>query len=190
MRIRIPRGRIKNRFLNFPNTGKDDGLRPTASKVRDALFNILRDKIEGSVFLDFFAGTGAVGFTAWSLGAEKIVFCDKNPLFIKAVHENAAMYGVCYEAYTGHYKKSVSLLNRYKKKFDIVFIDPPYFENILFKVLEVCVSYSLLHEGALLVCEHHKSLWEQNRVPFDFDVYLQKNYGETSLTFLRYLERS
>ncbi len=98
-------------------------LRPTPDKLRQALFDVLAAQIEGVVFLDAYAGTGAVGIEALSRGAGRAVFLEKNRAAVRVIHENLASLGVEARA-TVAQGLAVKLLAQYRA--DIVFLDPPY----------------------------------------------------------------
>jgi 16S rRNA (guanine(966)-N(2))-methyltransferase RsmD len=97
--------------------------RPTPDRLREALFNVLAPQIEGAVFLDAYAGTGAVGIEALSRGARRCIFVEKSRGAIAVIHENLAALGLesRSEVYTG---KVVTVVER--ASADIVFLDPPY----------------------------------------------------------------
>jgi len=97
--------------------------RPTSDRLREALFNVLAQRIEGCVFLDAYAGTGAVGIEALSRGARRCIFVEKNRGAVAVIRENLAALGLesRAEVFTG---KSTSVLERVDA--DIVFLDPPY----------------------------------------------------------------
>src|SRR3990170_603 len=90
MTMRISGGIAKGRRIGFKKafSKKDEGdeLRPTSSKVREALFDIIRNKLPGASFLDLYAGTGGIGIEALSRGAAKVVFVESNTLRIRMIH--------------------------------------------------------------------------------------------------------
>jgi 16S rRNA (guanine966-N2)-methyltransferase len=98
-------------------------LRPTPDKLRQALFNVLTPRIEGVVFLDAYAGTGAVGIEALSRGAARAVFLEKNRAAVRVIHQNLASLELETRA-TVAQGPAVKLLAQYRA--DIVFLDPPY----------------------------------------------------------------
>jgi len=97
--------------------------RPTPDRLREALFNVLAPVIADAVFVDAYAGTGAVGIEALSRGARRCVFVEKNRAAVAVIRENLMALGLegRAEVFTG---KSVAVLERMKA--DIVFLDPPY----------------------------------------------------------------
>ena len=143
--MRLTGGTFKNRALKSP---KGEATRPTSEKLRQAVFNILQNRIEGSSFLDLFAGSGAMGLEALSRGAAKATFVENHPEALKALYANIAILEL----------KEVSQVishNAHKilpklGSFDIIYVDPPYGADI-------DGLASLLNPGGILLYEsNHK----------------------------------
>ena len=119
--VRIIAGRWRRRLLQVPATGK---LRPTPDRVRETLFNWLRDDVEGARCLDLFAGTGALGFEAASRGAVAVVMVEHDRAVAAALTQTVRAFGadnvevVCADA--------LAWVPCTGERFDIVFLDPPY----------------------------------------------------------------
>ena len=161
------------------------GIRPTSNKVREALFSILSAKIPGSAILDLFAGSGSMGLEAISRGAEKAVFVDNNTGSISAIKKNLKDLGVSADVKV----MQLGVVQAVKKlcgqeKFDIVFMDPPYFKGWIKKILLNLSQYDILKHPALLICEHHKKeeLPQQDGPFFRFK---ESRYGDTVLSFYK-----
>jgi 16S rRNA (guanine(966)-N(2))-methyltransferase RsmD len=118
--MRVIAGEFRSRRLK---TLPGLATRPTPDRLREALFNVLAPIIEGAVFLDAYAGTGAVGIEALSRGARRCVFVEKNRAAVEVIHDNLASLRLenRTEVYTG---KCLPVLERVAA--DIVFLDPPY----------------------------------------------------------------
>lgn len=138
--------------------GKSAGerLRPTSSKVREALFDILRKRIEGSRFLDLFAGTGTVGLEALSRGAGKAFFVEPDETRIRAIRKIVGELGFQRRAVVvkGRAHAFLMKMSAEHERFDILFLDPPYHSEELEKILPVIGNEGLLHEGGVVVVEH------------------------------------
>jgi 16S rRNA (guanine966-N2)-methyltransferase len=117
--MRVVAGSFKGRRLQAPQ-GLD--VRPTADKIREALFQVLGD-VEGLRVLDLFAGTGALGIEAISRGAADAVFVDSDPRAIAAVRRNLHATGI--QAHV-HKWDALAFLATRPGPFDLVFLDPPY----------------------------------------------------------------
>jgi len=120
MRLRVIAGEFRSRLLK---TVPGLETRPTPDRLREALFNVLSPMIEGTVFVDAYAGTGAVGIEALSRGARRAVFVERGRAAVEVIRDNLASLGVAdrAEVFTG---KALPVLERVEA--DIVFIDPPY----------------------------------------------------------------
>jgi 16S rRNA (guanine(966)-N(2))-methyltransferase RsmD len=119
--LKIVAGIYKNRLLKAP---KGDKTRPTSSLVRESLFNICRNDIEGVRFLDLCAGSGGVGLEALSRGASFAAFVEKSPFALPALYHNIETLKVQNE--TRVYKSDVTSTLKKLSGFDIVYADPPY----------------------------------------------------------------
>jgi 16S rRNA (guanine(966)-N(2))-methyltransferase RsmD len=120
-RVRIIGGQWRSRLIAFPTHA---GLRPTPDRVRETLFNWLGQDLTGKSCLDLFAGSGALGFEAASRGAVRIVLVDRDRAVCAALNKSARVLGanqvsvLCEEAR--------AFLTRDQRKFDVIFVDPPY----------------------------------------------------------------
>lgn len=160
--MRIIAGTHKGKRLHSPK-GMD--VRPTSSRLREALFNILQNEIEGATFLDLFAGSGAVGLEAISRGAKHATFVEESRESAMAIKKNIGILQA-EEATTVISEdalRALSLFKRRKKSFDIIFVDPPYGQEdeaapISLRVLKAIDSMSLLAKGGLLFIEESKKI--------------------------------
>jgi 16S rRNA (guanine966-N2)-methyltransferase len=145
--MRVIAGRYRGRRLKAP-AGLE--TRPTSDRVREALFSILRDRIEGARVLDGYAGTGAVGLEALSRGAAHVTFAEKDHRTAALIEENAQVCGV-----KGRYTIACGdfLTSRVGAAggFDLILLDPPYDIGNVHQVLERAAG--LLTESGLLVLE-------------------------------------
>lgn len=135
--MRIIGGRHRGRRLLKPS--KD--VRPTTDRLREALFNVLGPAVEGTVWLDAFAGTGAVGLEALSRGASTVVFNDRSAQAVDLIRRNLRHCGI-EGGFEIHQLDALTLLNRLRgRRFDYAIFDPPYsftrYDKLLAKVREV-----------------------------------------------------
>ena len=178
--MRVITGCARGRKLKTP---LGDDIRPTADSVKEAVFNIIRDDVEGRRFLDLFAGTGQMGIEAVSRGARECVFVDSSPSSLKLVNENISLCGFQNNTSVIH-ADSVSYLDRCGK-FDVIFIDPPYDSNMYEKVLETINSVDILSEGGIIIVEarREKVLPEMT---FPYRMLKEYRYGKVKIcTFTR-----
>jgi len=177
-----------------------EGTRPTTSIVREALMNILGERIKESYLLDLFSGSGIIGCEALQKGAQKILAIESNKRTAQLCQSNLlnASKGLSHSPQTKviccdvikqlrsqnelKSTKIIKNINLVTERFDIVYIDPPYRSKIIYSVLEELLKGSWLNKDALVIYEHNSesiktinSKWLINK---------QKRYGKTALLFL------
>jgi len=188
--VRISSGSLKGKKVVtskkiFISTDKD-GLRPTSSKVREAIFNIVQTEIYQALFLDLYAGTGAVGLEALSRGAEKVYFVENNNIRAKAIMDYIHRLGLDDRA-SVYQEEAEAFLNRAVRtglKFDIIFADPPYMSGEIDKVLPDIGEYNILKDEGCLLVEHSSKISIRENIR---NIKLAKNYsyGDTMITLYR-----
>jgi 16S rRNA (guanine966-N2)-methyltransferase len=152
--IRIISGIYKGRRLKLVPSSS---VRPMQDKVKGALFNIIEDRMAGSVCLDGFAGTGSVGLEALSRGAETAVFVDEFYPAVKIIRANVEKCGASDKAVVLHreFNRAVIDLARQRACFDLVFLDPPYKLLAERSPLRVIRRRGILKPGGMIVLRHY-----------------------------------
>lgn len=177
--MRILAGKYKGKALKAP---KD--IRPTQNVVRKAIFDILGD-IAGLSFLELFAGCGAVGFEAASRGVEELTLIENNRECCTAIKENiACLHLEACEFYPKDALGAIEILHKHKRRFDIIFLDPPYHQELSKKALQSLSAYDILAANGLIVIQHFK----KDNLPKELgDLVLIKQsvYGDTVLSIYR-----
>ena len=125
MSIRISGGELRGRLIKSP---RGDGVRPTASRVREALFSVLGQRLDGLEVLDLFAGAGTLAIEAASRGASRLVCVERDRRTAALLRGNLGLLdGLCEaEVLTTDVRRALSLLARRGDRFDLVLMDPPY----------------------------------------------------------------
>ena len=149
--VRIIGGAFRRRVIRFPDS---EGLRPTPDRVRETLFNWLGQDLDGWQCLDLFAGSGALGFEAASRGAARVVMIEPAPKVLAALHENASLLGAA-PAVEIRRGDALQYLASTNKKFDLVFVDPPYKKGWIAR-LEPHLPGVLSEDAALYVEAEHE----------------------------------
>lgn len=134
--VRINAGEWRSRLLKFPDA---EGLRPTPERVRQTVFNWLGQDLTGLHCLDLFAGTGVMGFEALSRNAKTAVLVEKTPAVYKAILDNKTTLNAA--AAQVFNTDAVSFLAQNRQLFDVIFIDPPYSQGWLTKVLPLLPAH-------------------------------------------------
>lgn len=183
--MRVIGGKFRGRRLLAPD---GEATRPTASRVREALFDILQSRVEGSLFLDLFAGTGAVGIEALSRGAEKALFVETAPSALKSLQRNLEQLGASAQGQILPLEagRALALLSDRQESISLAFADPPYahYANPREGWRLALSRPHLWAEEALLVLEHpHRTPLTP---PEGFEAGRTYRYGETALSLFRW----
>lgn len=180
--MRVISGICGGRKLKAPKGLK---TRPTTDKIKQAIFNKLQLDEIGEV-LDLFAGSGGMGIEFLSRGAEKVVFVDGDFNSIKIIKENLSDIGLeeNAEVYKNDVFRAVSILGQKRRKFDYIFLDPPYENGFVPKALEMIYEKNLLKDSGMIIAEHEKFL-DLTEMELSFEIETVKKYGDTIITFLK-----
>jgi 16S rRNA (guanine966-N2)-methyltransferase len=184
--MRVIAGRFGGRRLRAP---RGRGTRPTAERVREALFSILEageGGLAGAVVLDLFAGTGALAIEALSRGAERAVLVERDPSALAALKANLGELGVRApeaEVRAGEALRALGNAREREETYDLVFVDPPYRQTgALGRELEEALA-PLLAPGARVVVEGDRRT-EPPELPLEIE--LRRRYGDTTITIYRH----
>ena len=179
--MRIVAGTAKGRRLK---TLKGMNTRPTADRIKESLFNVIYTSVKDAVVLDLFAGTGNLGCEALSRGASMVFFVDKSGLSIQTIKDNVNNLGFADRAQV--YRKDVFAflkgLSGRGPTFDLIFIDPPYGEQLLVPTIELISDMDILKDDGMVIAEHSA----MDSIPQSigqFRIKRQKMYGSTAVTF-------
>jgi 16S rRNA (guanine(966)-N(2))-methyltransferase RsmD len=182
--MRVIGGKAKGHRLKVPR-GRD--VRPTAARVKEAIFNILPHNLSGYRVLDLFAGTGNLSVEALSRGAAEAVLVDISHKAEKAIRDNleASRFSGSARVWAAPVFRSLRLLSRNGQRFDLIFLDPPYEKGWIRKIVSMIAQQGLLEEKGILVAEHSV------REPVEEHYGLlalkdQRRYGTTLLSFFGY----
>ena len=178
--MRVVGGSERGRQLKAP-TGS--AVRPTSDKVKQALFNILGERVEGAVFLDLFAGAGGIGIEALSRGAERVMFVDASRDSLSVVKQNIEELGFRSRA-EALLSQAELFLKKPSGPYDIVFLDPPYAEKMQ-PLLELLGCAGILKHDSIVVAEHFR----KQPLPENaggLTRYRETRYGDTVLAFYKF----
>ena len=185
---------IGGRRLECPNTFD---TRPTTLMVREAIFNIFKNTVVNSNWLDLFSGTGAISCEAYNHGAKKIVAIEKNKNISKICLKN--LYSlkninnrkkdievICKDVLIWtkpNFARNISNTNDFNKiKFDFIYLDPPYKSSYYELVLNQIFNCNFMRKGTIVICEHSLDLDINKNILLE--IYDKRTYGQTKLTFL------
>jgi 16S rRNA (guanine966-N2)-methyltransferase len=158
--MRVIAGTYRSRRLIAP---RGLATRPTSDRLRETLFNILAARIEGAVFADLYAGSGAVGIEALSRGARLVYFADNAPPAVAAIRENLAALEIRsgFKIESGSVSSALGKLCESDERCAIVFLDPPYASAEAYASTLTSIGQhadSLLTSGGIVVAEHGRKM--------------------------------
>ena len=172
--MRVISGKYKGRKIDG---FKIEGTRPTMDRVKESMFASIQNKIEGSVVLDLFAGSGALGIEALSNGAKYVYFVD-NSSEVERVLKNNLRGMEDYKIMMIDYNKALKSFRDSSIKFDIILLDPPYDRHFINKILDFIYDNNLLNEGGIIVTEYETEKVKTEK----YRIYKTKKYGHKTVT--------
>lgn len=178
--MRIISGKYKGRVLKGYTL---KGTRPTMDRVKESLFATINEYVNNSVCLDLFAGSGALGIEALSMGAREVIFVDKEYIACKTIKSNLEMLDVNTNTTILNMDYLKALEKVYPKKFDLIFLDPPYKTDYLEKTLKKIEELKLITDTSLVILESD----DINKLTFS-DYYIEvktKKYGDKYIRILK-----
>ena len=161
--------------------------RPTADRIKESLFNIINLCVNGAEVLDLFAGSGALGIEALSRGAKFAIFIDNNKESIAVIKSNLLHTALeqLSEVYQTDFETGLKKLKEANRKYDIIFLDPPYGKGLEFKAIEEIAKHQLLKADGLIILENE----QKYDLPQEIAAMVKtdtRNYGRTSISFYRF----
>ena len=180
--MRVVAGRAKGIALKTPS-----GMltRPTADRVKEAMFSIIQFDLPGASVLDLFGGTGQLGIEAVSRGAKSATFVDNREDACRLIRENLKRTGMEKESRVVR-MDYMDFLKRNREKYDIVLLDPPYAEEYLENSLKMITEIDILQSGGIIIAE--RPLGKDLSLDFEgFERSRDYKYGTTLLAVYRKL---
>ena len=166
-------------------TLEGENTRPTLDRVKESVFNIIQNEIEGAKILDLFAGSGAIGLEFLSRGAEKAILCDKSKEAINIIKKNVEKT---------HFENNVQIYNTdfenclekiKNEQFDIIYLDPPYETDYIIKALEKIIKENIAKEESLIIIETDDELRIEKQIEnIDVKIVDKRKYGRATIIFL------
>ena len=183
--MRIISGKFKNKKLFFPLNIK---TRPLKESVRENIFNILEHskfistKIEGSLVLDLYAGTGSFGLECISRGAEKVIFFENYLTSTKILKKNLDLLKLNkYSKIIAKDIYNISQVNLNYKKFDLIFLDPPFKDNKINLLIKIIKNMRITSKKSMIIIHRNKKIVED--ISKDLIISKEKSYGLSKIIF-------
>ena len=184
--MRIISGYLKGRRITQPNNKL---TRPLKDLTKESIFNILKHSnlvtfnLEKSKILDLFSGVGSFGLECLSRGAQSVIFFENYPETVKILRKNIINFDC--EQKTQIVTENIfnikNLNQFYKKKFELIFLDPPYKEKKLTNLLDNILALKLLKSNGIIIIHRHKK--EEEIYPKKFKILKIKTYGISKIIF-------
>lgn len=178
-KVRIIGGQWRGRKLIVPNKA---GLRPTPDRIRETLFNWLREYLPGSHCLDLFAGSGAIGIEAASHGAKKVVLVEQDLEIVNILQHQITTLSA--ENIAVIHADARDFLQKNALHFDIVFLDPPFGKNLLVPCCEQLEHGGWLNNPAYIYLEAERVLGKPN-IPPTWEIIRQQSAGQIEYFLVR-----
>ena len=179
--MRIISGINKSVQIKLPK-GLPINTRPTTDRVKESLFNILANKVDFSkiIVLDLFSGSGSISYEFASRGCSDIYSVDNSEKCTTFIKKTSIKYGFNINVFKNDYRV---FIRRYKLKFDLIFIDPPYNENeeYYIELINLIKSKNILTEGGKIIIEHNPRITLLKNYK-DAD---ERKFGSSVLTFIK-----
>ena len=167
-------------------TLEGETTRPTLDRVKESIFNIIQRELEDSIFLDLFAGSGAIGLEFLSRGAQKAVLCDNSKEAINIIKKNTEKT---------HMEQQVQILNAdfeecieklKNEKFDIIYLDPPYATNYIYRAIEKITKLGIAQEQSLIIIEtDDEQRIEKEIEKTETEIVDKRKYGRATIIFIK-----
>ena len=184
--MRIIGGNFKSKKLFLP---KDRNTRPLKDIVKESIFNLIKHskkintQVENSLVLDLFSGTGSFGIECISRGAKKVFFFENYPEALKILKKNLNLLKDMnnYEIYEKNFFNFFLSNKNFNLKFGIIFIDPPYRETRINKIIKIILEKKMLIKNGILIIHRHKK--DDIKISNKLNILEDRSYGISKILF-------
>lgn len=178
--MRIISGKYKGKTLDGFHL---NGTRPTMDRVKESLFGMIQNHVKNSICLDLFAGSGSLGLEAISNGADMCYFVDHNSEAIQTIQKN--IQGLKIQENTiclkQDYVQALEYFFQNHISFNLIFLDPPYQDNLIQNSIKLIQQYHLLNENGLIVCEYEIEVFDSI-----YTCLKEKRYGTKNIRIYQF----
>ena len=168
--MRVISGKYKGKNIEGFNI---NGTRPTMDRVKESLFGTIQNYVKDSIVLDLFAGSGSLGIEALSNGAKSCYFVDNGREIKKILQHNlTGIEGIVFV--DSDYQKALASFKAKNIQFDIIFLDPPYYEHLINTAVKLIKEYNLLAPKGIIICE----FVDEEINDYGYELIKDKKYGD------------
>ena len=170
-------------------TPKGNNTRPTSDKIKETLFNILAPDLYGVRFLDLYAGSGGIGIEALSRGAKSCTFVERDKEAVKCIKKNLETTHFTDNSVVMASDVNSALYNlRVKERFDIVFMDPPYDQDLYASTLSVIKSLDIIDKDTMIIAEAAADNDFSFATSLGYEITRIKEYKNNKHVFIKLME--
>ncbi len=182
--MQVISGKYRARKLTSP-----DSARPTLQRIKISTFSLIQEFVKEDIeVLDLFAGSGALGIECLSRGAKYVDFVELDKKACECIKKNMRdIDSSLYSIMNTDYKDALNKLSKNQRKYDIIFIDPPYENGFYIPAVEIIERYNLVKNDGIVVVESLKNKPMDFKLE-DFKIYKSRDYGITNITILKRVE--
>ena len=185
--MRVISGKARGTVLH---SIQDINTRPTLDRVKESLFNIIQMEIEDKIILDLFAGSGQIAIEFLSRGAKEAYICDKSKEAVDMINQNLNKTKFINQShvYNLDYKEILNKLGKEGKKIDIIFIDPPYKDDLAISAIKEIIENKILKDTGKIIIETDepdRDIKELEDIEIKDKIYDIRKYGRASLIFIK-----
>lgn len=182
--MRIITGSHKKREIKAPK-GLD--TRPTSDRVKEGIFSTLGERVRGAQVLDLFSGSGNLAFESLSRGAEYAYLIEKDKKAYYTIMENVKRLEMTdlVKVYNISWEKYINIAKKEEKKFDLIFLDPPYYGKYYSDVIKKISLHNLLKKNGTIIIEAPKELNSEDFIEECFKVVKEAKYGDTKIFYIQ-----
>jgi 16S rRNA (guanine966-N2)-methyltransferase len=159
--------------------------RPTLDRVKESLFNIIQSQVLDCVFLDLFAGSGAIGLEAASRGAKQAILVEKSPEAVSVINKNIEKTHLKDKVmvYQDSFKNVLS--TKVQKQLDFIYLDPPYQTQMGIEAITICLNSTFVTPSTTMILETDLPEMEQELQNLPVEVIDKRRYGRATLYFIK-----
>ena len=161
--------------------------RPTLDRVKESVFNIIQNEIKDSIFLDLFAGSGAISIEAASRGAKKIIACDKSKKAVNIIKKNIEKTHMEKKIVVYNLDFIECIENLKNIKFDLVYLDPPYKTDYVINAIRQLIKNDLINDNSKIIIETDDKKILESIENENLQIIDKRKYGRAIIVFLKIL---
>lgn len=180
--MRVIAGTARSLPLKTP-TGMD--TRPTTDRIKETLFNVIQNEVPGAAFIDMFSGSGGIGIEALSRGARKCYFLENDKEALNCIKDNLKFTRFEDQAVVLSQDAFLSLNNIYEKEIDVIFMDPPYRQEMEKQALQLLKTMKYVTPDTLIIVEASKETDFSYLDEMGYDLVKEKIYKTNKHLFIR-----